>query len=90
VLRFDGSGSYRGCLMETFDRITINPEVCLGQATVRGMRITVSFILKMLASGQTVSEILQAYPFLEEEDIMQSLQYGAWLASDQRQLVKSA
>ena len=76
--------------MEAFDRITINPEVCLGQATIRGMRITVSFVLKMLASGQTVPEILQAYPFLEEEDILQALQYAACLASGQYQLVKSA
>lgn len=76
--------------MEAFDRITINPEVCLGQATIRGMRITVSFVLKMLASGQTVPEVLEAYPELEEEDIMQALQYAAWLASDQRLLVKSA
>ena len=76
--------------MEAFDRITINPEVCLGQATIRGMRITVSFVLKMLASGQTVSAILRDYPFLEEEDVMHALQYGVRLASDQRLLVKSA
>jgi uncharacterized protein (DUF433 family) len=74
--------------MEKFDRITINPEVCLGQPTIRGMRFTVGFVLKMLANGHSTQEILQFYPFLEEEDIRQVLQYAAWLASDQ--LVKIA
>jgi uncharacterized protein (DUF433 family) len=58
-----------------FDRITIDPNVCMGQPTIRGMRITVSFILKQLASGLNVEDILNAYPELEEEDIHQALQY---------------
>ena len=74
--------------MEKLDRITINPEICLGQPTIRGMRFTVSFLLKMLANGDSTQEILRSYPFLEEEDIRQALQYAAWLASDQ--LVKIA
>ena len=74
--------------MEKFDRITINPEVCMGQPTIRGMRFTVSFVLKMLANGDSAQEILESYPFLEEEDIKQVLRYAAWLASDQ--LVKIA
>jgi len=69
--------------MEKLDRITIDPEICLGQPTIRGMRMTVSFVLKLLAKGHSSSEILQFYPFLEEEDIKQVLQYAAWLASDQ-------
>lgn len=69
--------------MEKLDRITIDPEICMGQATIRGMRFTVSFLLKMLANGDSLQEILESYPFLEEEDIRQSLQYAAWLASDQ-------
>ena len=74
--------------MEKFDRIIINPEICLGQPTIRGMRITVSFVLKMVANGHSVQEILEFYPFLEEEDIKQALRYAAWLASDH--LVKIA
>lgn len=68
--------------MQRLDRITINPEVCLGQPTIRGMRITVSTILKQLASGMTHSEILGAYPEIEEEDIVQAVRYAAWLASE--------
>ncbi|MCJ7547234.1 MAG: DUF433 domain-containing protein [Deltaproteobacteria bacterium] len=68
--------------MEDFDRITIDPEICLGQPTIRGMRITVAVILKQVAQGMTKQEILKAYPELEEEDITQTLQYAAWLSSE--------
>jgi uncharacterized protein (DUF433 family) len=68
--------------MRGLDRITINPEICLGQPTIRGMRITVSIILKQIASGMTTQEILKAYPELEEDDITQALKYAAWLASE--------
>jgi uncharacterized protein (DUF433 family) len=46
------------------------------------MRITVSFILKQLASGQTNQEILEAYPELEMEDLKQAMEYAAWLAGE--------
>lgn len=66
-----------------FDRITVNSQVCMGQPAIRGMRITVSFILKLLASGMSIPTILKAYPELEEEDIRQSLAYAAWLTAEQ-------
>lgn len=69
--------------MEKLDRITVNPHVCLGQPTIRNMRITVSFILKMLAGSQSVQAVLEAYPELEIEDVQQALQYAAWAVSDQ-------
>lgn len=63
--------------MEKLNRITVNPNICLGQPTIRGMRITVSVILKMLASNKSVAEVLQAYPELKAEDIQQALKYAA-------------
>ncbi|WP_316430511.1 DUF433 domain-containing protein [Leptolyngbya sp. NK1-12] len=69
--------------MEKLDRITTNPNVCLGQPTIRNMRITVSFILKLLATMQSVEAVLESYPELEAEDIQQALQYAAWAVSDQ-------
>ena len=69
--------------MEKLDRITINPDVCLGQPTIRGMRITISVILKMLASGKSIQDVLKAYPELEPEDVQQAMQYAAWIVSDQ-------
>jgi len=69
------------------DRITINPDVCLGQPTVRGTRITVSVILKMLAAGKSIQEVLEAYPELETEDVQQAIKYAAWVVSDQINLI---
>ena len=73
-----------------FDRITVNPSVCLGQPTIRGMRITVGFVLKLLASNLSVPEILAAYPELEAEDIRQALNYAAWAVSDRSITITSA
>ncbi len=60
------------------DRITRNPEVMGGKPCVRGMRVTVGTIVGLVASGRSNSEILAAYPYLEEEDIRQALAYAAW------------
>lgn len=68
--------------MNQFDRITFNTQIMGGRACIRGMRITVSLILNLVANGMTNSEIMQAYPSVEPEDIQQCLQYGAWLAED--------
>jgi uncharacterized protein (DUF433 family) len=73
--------------MKALDRITVNPEICLGQPTIRGMRITVSVILKQIASGMTMPEIIDAYPELESEDIIQALRYAAWLSSEKTRIV---
>ncbi len=64
-----------------FDRITYNPQVMGGRACIRGMRITVSLILNLLATGMNRQEILEAYPYLESEDIQQVLEYAAWLSA---------
>jgi uncharacterized protein (DUF433 family) len=76
--------------MTQLNRITINPDVCLGQPTIRGMRITVGFVLKLLASKLSIQEILEAYPELEDEDIQQALNYAAWAVSDRIISIPSA
>jgi uncharacterized protein (DUF433 family) len=76
--------------MFQIDRITVNPNVCLGQPTIRGMRITVAFVLKLLASKLSIQEVLEAYPELEEEDIQQALNYAAWAISDKITTIPSA
>ncbi|MCY4383020.1 MAG: DUF433 domain-containing protein [Nitrospinae bacterium] len=68
---------------QMFDRISADPNICLGQPTVTGTRITVSVILRMLASGMSCQEIAQEYPELSKEDAQQAAAYGAWLASEQ-------
>ena len=60
-----------------FERITVDPNVCTGKPCIRGLRLPVSRILGLLASGETRESILKAYPYLESEDIEASLRYAA-------------
>jgi uncharacterized protein (DUF433 family) len=66
-----------------FDRITFDPQIMAGQACIRGMRIPVSLIVKLVANGMETKEILAEYPDLEPDDIKQALEYASWLASEQ-------
>lgn len=65
-----------------FDRITFNPNIMGGRACIRGMRITVSLVINLVANGMNIDEIIKSYPYLEKEDIHQSLQYAAWLTEE--------
>lgn len=69
--------------MEKLDRIQINPKICLGQPVVRGTRITVSVILKLLANGRSIEEIIEDYLELEIADVQEAMKYAAWVVSDQ-------
>ena len=64
------------------DRITFDPNILGGRATIRGMRISVSLIVNLVANNMTRQEILEAYPDLQDEDITQSLKYAAWTSGD--------
>lgn len=57
-------------------RITMIPGLCGGRLTIRGLRIRVIDILDLLASGADRAEILEDYPYLEDEDITAALQYS--------------
>ncbi len=67
----------------TFQRITVNSEICGGKPVIRGLRFPVSRLLGLLASGETQESILKAYPYLEPEDIHEALNYAALLADEQ-------
>jgi uncharacterized protein (DUF433 family) len=64
------------------DRIKVVPGVCEGRPTIRGLRITVDFVLKLLGDGYTVDDIVREYPEIEKEDVYQAAKYGAWLANE--------
>ncbi len=64
-------------------RITINPKVCHGQACVRGTRIPVHQVFRMLANGDSIDALLRAYPSLQREDIFACFDYAASLAEEQ-------
>ena len=65
-----------------FDRITADPDILGGKACIRGMRISVSLVVNLVANGMDVDEIIEDYPDLEPEDVRQALQYAAWTADD--------
>jgi uncharacterized protein (DUF433 family) len=70
-----------------FDRITVDPQQCDGKPCIRGLRIPVHLILRLLASGKTPAEVVAAYPELEPADIQQAMEYAAWLASEKTVIV---
>ena len=64
--------------MERFNRITRQPGVMGGKACVRGMRVTVGMLVSQIGAGRSIEEVLNDYPYLEREDILQALRYAAW------------
>jgi len=70
-------------MVKTFDRITHSPNVLAGRATIRGLRISVSHVVNLVANGMTPAQIVEELPDLEEEDIRQALVYAAALAQDE-------
>jgi len=68
---------------EIFPRVTIDPDVCFGKPTIRGMRIRVSDVLSMLAGGMSADQIVADYPYLERDDVQAAIAYAA-KATDQR------
>jgi uncharacterized protein (DUF433 family) len=66
-----------------FDRITLEPGKCGGKPCIRGMRITVRRVLEILATYPQREDIFREYPFLEEEDLRQALQYAATAVDDE-------
>ncbi|WP_207433970.1 DUF433 domain-containing protein [Sabulibacter ruber] len=64
---------------ELLSRITIDPNICHGKPTIRGLRYPVENMLELLASGMTIEELLEDYPDLVKEDFLACLQYAAKL-----------
>ena len=65
------------------ERISIDPNVCHGQACIRGTRIAVHQIVHMLANGDSIETLLNQYPSLSREDILASLDYAACLTEEE-------
>ena len=64
--------------MNQLKRITFNQKVMGGTPCIRGLRVTVGAIVGLVAAGHSFSDILKAYPYLEEEDLREALAYAAW------------
>jgi uncharacterized protein (DUF433 family) len=70
--------------MSLAERITIDPEICHGKPTIRGLRYPVESILELLSSGMTNEEILADYEDLEPEDILAVLDFARRLSQVKR------
>lgn len=74
---------------KSFPRITVNPEVMGGKPCIREMRVTVGMLLSNLGAGVAIERLLDLYPYIERDDILEAIRYAAWLASE-REIVSEA
>jgi len=63
--------------MLKFERITFDQNVKGGKACIRGMRLTVALVVNLVANGMNAAEIIEAYSYLEPDDIRQALRFAA-------------
>jgi len=77
-------------MFEQFTRITHNPNIMGGKACIKGTRVTVGMILNLISEGKSVEELLEDFPYLEYEDIMQSIAYAAWTVDAKEAVIVSA
>ncbi|MEW6103487.1 MAG: DUF433 domain-containing protein [bacterium] len=68
--------------MKNLTRVTFDSNVMGGKPCIRGLRVTVGTIVGLVATGYSTTEILKAYPYLEDEDIREALAYAAWRAEE--------
>ncbi len=73
-----------------YERITINSNICHGQACIKGTRIPVHQIIRMLAGGDKIEDLLEDYPSLKKDDIYACLDYAASLAEEQITPIENA
>jgi uncharacterized protein (DUF433 family) len=83
ICRGTGYNLFNSRRFAMLDRITFDPAIMGGRACLRGMRISVSVIVRQIAHGATFEEILEGYPDLAREDIQQAIEYAAWLTEEQ-------
>ncbi|ACB00770.1 MULTISPECIES: DUF433 domain-containing protein [Cyanophyceae] len=68
--------------MQHLERITLNPQVMGGKPCIRGLRVTVGTVIGLMAAGYSIEAILEAYPYLEREDILAALAFAAWRSEE--------
>ncbi len=67
--------------MTEFPRITRNPKVMGGKPCIRGMRVTVGMITGQLSAGTSIEELLENFPYLERDDVLEAIGYAGAIAS---------
>jgi uncharacterized protein (DUF433 family) len=66
--------------MKQFERITAQPGAMGGKACIRGMRVTVDMVVRLLESGRSADSILTDFPYLQAEDLIEARRFAAWRA----------
>lgn len=84
-----GSVGHHGAMTTPshLDRITVDAAICHGKPVIRGMRVPVQTVLELLAAGMTFEEILTDHDYLEREDLLAALEYGAATAGGQQVII---
>ena len=72
------------------DRIDVHPDICNGRPVIAGTRIPVQTIMEFLGTGDSIDEVLEAYPTLKREDIYACIQFAAKLMANHYQIQKIA
>lgn len=75
--------------MEEFTRISHDIEIMGGKACIKGTRVTVGMILAQIGEGKSITEMLDDYPYLTHEDIMQAVLYAAWAVEARESVIVS-
>ena len=70
------------------DRIDIHPDICNGRPLIAGTRIPVQTIIEFLGAGDSIDEVLEAYPSLKREDVYACIQFAAKLMANHYQIQK--
>ena len=76
--------------MGSLERISQQPEVMGGKACVRGTRVTVGMIVGQIGAGRSIEQLLEDYPYLTREDVLEALQYAAWRSEEREVLLATA
>ncbi|MBI5184540.1 MAG: DUF433 domain-containing protein [Nitrospinae bacterium] len=71
------------------DRITVHPDICSGKPCVKGTRIMVKNLLGMVAGGYSIDKILEAYPELAREDIVDALDYASHVIDEEKVILRA-
>ena len=76
--------------MGELERIVMDPLVMGGKPCVKGTRVTVGTVVGLFAAGHDMQEVLNLYPYLNSEDVLQSLSYAAWRSEERELILKTS
>ena len=65
-----------------FQRISLDPEIMGGRACIRGTRVTVGMLVGQIGAGRSIEQLVDEYPYVTREDVLEAVRYAAWLAEE--------